>query len=289
MHYPTRWQSAILDTLKVDGQATITALAERLSVSDETVRRHVKPLVADGILKRVHGGVILTGSQVEPPFSRRMRERTEAKRAIAAAVAEHVTDGMTLLIDSGSTTAFVAECLLQKNDLIVVTNSLEIARTLVGRRGSAVYMAGGLMRADIGAAVGQEVKHFITQFRAELAILSMGAIDADGGFMDFDVDEARIARTMIECSGRVIVAADAAKFTAKASVRVCGADAVDLLVSDRAPPPALSRTLRAGGTEIEIAGARTSKRSFYAATHAKRAQRRNKGQNFRQDKTLKSN
>ena len=130
---PTRWQSAILDALRVTGRESVTALAERLNVSDETVRRHLKDLVEQGAVHRVHGGVVLAGALAEPPFSRRMKDRIAAKRAIGKTVAERVMDGMTLLIDSGSTTTYVAEALQHKTGLTVVTNSIEVARTLLGR------------------------------------------------------------------------------------------------------------------------------------------------------------
>lgn len=255
MNVPTRWQSAILDALRVTGRETITALAERLDVSDETVRRHLKDLVEQGAVHRVHGGVVLASALAEPPFSRRIKERVAAKRAIAKAVADHVSDGMTLLIDSGSTTTYVAEALLQKSGLTVVTNAIEIARALLGRSDCAVHLMGGALRADIGAAVGYEAIELIREFRGDLAILSIGAVDPKDGYMDFDIDEARVARTMIDRADRVIVAADAWKFTAKARVRVCGFDPVSMLVTDEPPPAPLGQRLATAGTEIVLASA----------------------------------
>jgi DeoR family glycerol-3-phosphate regulon repressor len=254
MNFPTRWQSAILDALRLTGRESITSLASRLNVSDETVRRHLKDLVEQGAVHRVHGGVILAGTLAEPPFSRRIKERVGAKRAIAQAVSDAVADGMTLLIDSGSTTTYVAQALLQKSGLTVVTNSLEIARTLLGRADAAVHLAGGALRADVGATVGLEAIELIREFRADLAILSIGAIDAKDGYMDFDIDEARIARAMIERADRTLVAADAWKFTARARVRVCSFEPVSLLVTDAEPPAALRQTIAAAGTEIVVAG-----------------------------------
>jgi DeoR family transcriptional regulator, glycerol-3-phosphate regulon repressor len=253
MNVPTRWQSAILDALRLTGRESVTALAERLNVSDETVRRHLKDLVEQGAVHRVHGSVVLAGALAEPPFSRRMKDRIAAKRAIGKAVAERVVDGMTLLIDSGSTTTYVAEALQHKTGLTVVTNSIEVARTLLGRSDCVVQLAGGTLRADVGAAVGQEAIALINEFRADLAILSIGAIDAKHGYMDFDVDEARVARAMLEQSEKTIVAADAWKFTAKARVRVCGFEPIATLVTDQPPPISLRKTLNAAGTETIVA------------------------------------
>lgn len=255
MNVPTRWQSAILDALRITGRESIVSLAERLNVSDETVRRHLKDLVEQGAVHRVHGGVVLAGAFAEPPFSRRIKERVAAKRTIARAVAALVSDGMTLLIDSGSTTTYVAEALQQKSGLTVVTNSVEIARTLVGRGDCAVQLAGGALRADIGAAVGHEAIEMIKQFRGDLAILSIGAVDAKDGYMDFDIDEARIARTMIDRADRTIVAADAWKFTSKARVRVCSFEPIAMLVTDEVPPAPLREKLDTAGTQTVVAPA----------------------------------
>jgi len=234
--HPTRWQAAIIEAVRDDGVTRIAALAERLGVSDETVRRHVRALVDAGTLSRAHGGVAWAGAVSEAPFHRRMRVNAPAKRALAAAVADHVEDGQVLLIDTGSTTAYVAQALDARRDLTVITNSLEIARHLVGRNGNRIYMAGGELRADLAAAVGPEADAFIRQFRADLAILSIAAVDGSGLFMDFDLDEARIARTMIECANERLVVADHSKFGRRAAVGICGPGDIDILVTDREPP-----------------------------------------------------
>ncbi len=253
MSIPTRWQSAILDALGQSGRASIAELAQKLDVSDETVRRHVRALVDQGALERVHGAVVLPQAASEPPFSRRMKERVGAKQAIAMAVASLIDDGMTILIDSGSTTAYVARALLKKRDLTVVTNSIAIAHTLVGRREHQVYLAGGSIRGDIAASVGPEAHDLISEFRGDIAILSIGSVDAIDGYKDFDVDEARIARAMIERSNRVVVAADGCKYGARAPVRICGFEAVNDFVTEAAPPADLAERMGAAGTQVRIA------------------------------------
>lgn len=71
--HPTRWQAAIIEAVREDGFSRISALAEKLGVSDETVRRHVRALVDGGVLTRAHGGVAWAGPGAEAPFDRRMR------------------------------------------------------------------------------------------------------------------------------------------------------------------------------------------------------------------------
>ncbi len=252
--YRTQRQSEILRLVQLRGACSIGDLAERLNVSDETIRRTVKPLVLEGLLAKVHGGITLPDAGREPPFQSRMLDNAEAKRRIAERVARLVSNGDTLMLDCGSTTAFVARALSQHKGLTVVTNSAEIARTLATNASNRVYMAGGELRSDDTAALGPEALSFVRQFRVTHAILSIGAMELDGSLMVYHLAEAEFSRAVIDQAEEVIVAADASKFGRPSLVRICGAERVDLLVTDRAPPVALADALTTAGARIEIAG-----------------------------------
>lgn len=250
---PTQRQRAIVDLVRDEDVTRVMDLAGRLGVSDETIRRNVRALVEGGMLTRSHGAVELASAAVEAPFGRRMRAAAAAKKALALAVADQVEDGQTVMIDTGSTTAYVAEALARRRRLTVVTNSLEIARRLLGRNEARVYLAGGELRGDLAAAVGSDAENFIRRFRADLAILSIGGIDARAGFTDFDLDETRIARAMIESCERTIVATDSSKFGRRAPVSVCAAAEVSAVVAEVAPAPELARWLADQGVPVQSA------------------------------------
>lgn len=243
-------QRAIVELVRDEDVTRVMELADRLGVSDETIRRNVKALVEGGVLTRSHGAVGLGGAAVEAPFRRRMRVNPAEKKALAAAVAGLVQDGQTVMIDTGSTTAFIAQALARRRGLTVVTNSLEIARHLIGRNDSRIYLAGGQLRADLAASVGSEAESFIRRFRADLAILSIGGIHARAGFTDFDLEEAQIARAMIESCDRAVVAADGSKFDRRAPVLVCAPSEVEAVVVDAAPEADLADWLTASGVAI---------------------------------------
>ncbi|WP_020180776.1 DeoR/GlpR family DNA-binding transcription regulator [Methylopila sp. M107] len=243
-------QRAIVDLVRDEDVTRVIDLADRLGVSDETIRRNVKALVEGGLLTRSHGAVELTGAAVEAPFGRRMRVNAPAKRALARAVADLVEDGQTVMIDTGSTTTYVAQALAARRRLTVVTNSLEIARHLLDRNESRVYLAGGELRADLAAAVGSEAEGFIRRFRADVAILSIGGVDARAGFTDFDLEEARIARAMIESCERTIVAADSSKFGRRAPVSVCEILEVEAVVTETSPAAELIARLGDQGVRV---------------------------------------
>lgn len=123
-------QAEILRIVRAKQTCTISALAETFAVSDETIRRNIAPLIAEGLLTKVHGGVMRPDRLDEAPFQRRMLENREAKRALAACVAELVRDGDSLMLDGGSTSVHIAEALRTRARLTVVTNSTEIGGCL---------------------------------------------------------------------------------------------------------------------------------------------------------------
>lgn len=243
MHKTARY-GAIMRALEEFGSCSVGELTRRLAVSDETVRRDIKALAARGLVERVHGAVLLPDRSGEADFQRRMALNAEEKKAIAARAAQEVEDGDAVMIDSGSTTAYVARALLARRDLFVVTNGTDIARTLARGKGNRVHLAGGEIRADDNAVFGETTIGFIRNFRARFAILSIGAIHPEGGFMDFHLQEAEVARAMIRQSSQAMVVADHTKFRNQAPVSVCGLDSVGTLVCDRPPPQALRERLQ---------------------------------------------
>ena len=246
-------QSKILKLVRQQGSCTVVELSERLEVSDETIRRNVKPLVSEGLVIKVHGGIILPHRFEESPIQRRMLDNREAKERIAAVVAQQVQDGDSLVLDTGSTTIYVARALSGHSNLVVVTNSTRIAATLASGTGNRVFMAGGELRSHDAAAFGAETVEFVRRFQVRHAILSMGAVHAAQGCMDYYLCEAEFSRAAMTQAERCIVAADSSKFDRSTLVQVCPLDAVDLLVSDAPPGPDLARGLEAAGVEVQVA------------------------------------
>jgi len=242
-------QSSILKRAQQQGTVRIGELAEAMGVSLETVRRDVRPLVESGHLVKGHGSVSLS----EAPFERRLRERAAEKQRIGRHVAAMIEDGDSLMLDTGTTTSILARELLGKRGLTVVTNSSDAARTLaVG--GNRVYLAGGELFGDNGATFGRAAIDFVAGFKVRWAIVSIAAVDPEGSLMDHQVAEAEFARTVLASGRRRLVITDHSKFGRTDLVRVAGLADIDLLVTDRAPPPPFDRHLAAAGTAVEVAG-----------------------------------
>lgn len=239
----------ILRLLHDRGSMAISALAQALDVSLETIRRDVKPLEEAGQLIRIHGAVGLAGQLGEAPFQKRMRENAEAKRTIARTLAATIRDGDSVMLDTGTTTSFLARELISHHRLTIITNSSDIARTLATQNGNRVYMAGGELRPDSGAAFGPSALDFISQFTVTHAVISAGAVDPSG-IMDFDLDEATFARRVLSRGQRRIVVTDYTKFGRRGLLSVCGYADITILVTDQGPPDPIATAIAGHGVQL---------------------------------------
>jgi DeoR family glycerol-3-phosphate regulon repressor len=243
----------ILSILGNEGTVSVLELAERLKVSAETVRRDLRPLADRGAVVKMHGAVGLARWVGEAPFERRMRENAQAKQKIARALAATVRSGDTLMIDTGTTTSYLARALARHERLTVVTNSTDIARTLSGRGGSRVLLTGGAVNGDSGAVLGHDAVAFVRRLRVDHAVISAGAIGVDS-VMDFEPDEAAFARAVLGQGRRRVVISDSAKFGRSALVKVCGLEEVHELFTDAMPEPSIADSLARSGVQVRALG-----------------------------------
>ena len=243
----------ILRIVREQGTSAISDLANRLEVSSESIRRDLKPLTERGELVKLHGAVTLPHYVGEAPFERRLRENHAAKQAIAKLAAQFINDGDSLMLDTGTTTSILARELLSKRDLTVITNSSDIARTLATVNGNTVFMAGGELRGDNGAAFGASAIDFIGKFRVRHAIVSIGAIDADTGPMDYDLGEAEFARAVMQQGERRTIITDQTKFGRTGLVKVCDFGEIDTLVTDHLPPGNILQCLNQAEVDVMVA------------------------------------
>lgn len=244
----SKYEHDILSTVNLRGTVSVTELARILEVSDQTIRRIAKPLVERGELRKVHGALVSTQKVTDPPFLARMNENRAEKVAIANRVAGLVADGGSVMIDTGSTSAFVAQALEIRKNLTVVTNSAYIASKLALIEGNRVFMAGTQLRNHEGAAFDSAAFEVIASVSVEFAILSASSAHPSRGFLAFDQCEVDIAQAMMEVSAQTVMAVDHTKFDesgAKASLRLPELRAQDIVVCDRRPDRSFDELLGA--------------------------------------------
>ncbi len=234
------------------GSCRISYLSTRLNVSNETIRRNIKTLEEAGAVRKVHGGVRLVEQLTEAPFDSRMGMNSKTKELLAIAVADTIKNGDSIFLDTGSTTAYIAIALRQHHSLYVVTNSVFVAYTLATRNNNRVFLAGGELRQQDGSSFGAQALDFIKKFNTQVAIISVGAINSEMGFMCHDLEEASIAEIAILRSQVKIIVTDHDKFEKRAPIALNQPNCFDILFTDQHPPESITNMLRQNNIELVV-------------------------------------
>jgi DeoR family glycerol-3-phosphate regulon repressor len=246
-------QIQILELARETGHVTVDRLSARFSVSQQTIRRDLTELCERHELTRTHGGAMAPLGAINLAYDARRDHAREEKDRIARACAEQVPNGCSLFMNIGTTTEAVARALLHHRDLMVVTNNLNVAMTLSANEGCEVVLTGGVLRHADYALVGEATTDFIRQFKVDMAIVGVSAIDPDGSLLDYDYREVRVAQAIIQNARRVCLAADASKFTRTAPVRIAALRELEMFVTDRPLPASAAALCAEHGVEVIIA------------------------------------
>ncbi len=247
---------ALLSFVQAQASVTVEQLADKLGVTLQTVRRDIQRLADDGLLTRFHGGVRVPGSTVENiAHQQRKSLHIEGKIRIARAVAAALPNNCSVILNIGTTTEAVARALLRHAGLRVITNNLNVASILCVNPRIEVIVAGGVVRGLDHGIVGEAAVDFMSQFKVDIAVIGISAIEADGSLRDYDYREVKVSQTIISHAREVWLAADVSKFNRPAMVEVGRLTQIDRLFTDAAPPDPFPALLAEAQVRYEIAPA----------------------------------
>ncbi len=211
-------------------------LARRLGVTPATIRRDLDALQDAGHVERTHGGAVLSkAGHIEFRLRHRSEAMADAKRAIARAAARHVRPGMTLSLDTGTTTLEVARALTAAGPIQVLTSSLAIAAVLHPHERIRLILLGGQARQNDPDLFGDLTEENLARFHVDLAIVGADGVTADGLWAE-DPQIVGVSRAMIRGAERCLLVADSTKFGRKAFCRVAGWDRVSDAITDSRLP-----------------------------------------------------
>ncbi len=239
----------ILSELKRDNRVSVNDLSASLAVSTETIRRDLKALEARGEARRVYGGAVLD-RKTEQPFAERRRVQAREKARIGAAAAALVEDGMTIFVDTGTTTLAFARHLVSRPGVTVHTNSIDVA-DLLGRNPKAdVHVTGGTLVPVFKSLFGPDTTRAVERNVYDLAVMSIGTVHAEHGFMDRGQDEADLRRVARGRAKRSLMLADGSKFGRLGRITTFALTEVDVLVTDAPLKGAFAEQLYPSRVEV---------------------------------------
>ncbi|SMO90515.1 DeoR/GlpR family DNA-binding transcription regulator [Paracoccus laeviglucosivorans] len=229
-------QGKILEMLVRDGKVMTNQLADLFNVSRETVRRDLLEMEETGSLTRVHGGAIQSGPDITPEaaFDIRRSADASAKDAIGEAACALIEPGMTLMIDTGTTTLAFAHALVRRGPVRIITNSIEIAQ-LTAASDCETLLLGGRPHREVPGTFGEMTLSEVDRFLADMAIISPVGLHPHRGATDYELHEAELARAMMRRAKSRMILCHSAKIGAESRVAICGLDEIDHVVTDARP------------------------------------------------------
>ena len=241
----------IIDRLRLVEHASVAELAQAVDTSEVTIRRDLEQLADQGMLRRVRGGAVgLLSRGEEPPFAFRELEAAEAKQRIGAAVAGLIRDGEAVVLDGGTTGLEVARALSGRR-ITVMPLSLQSANALTAPP-TRVILPGGELRPGELSVTGPLAEAGLRALRFDLVVLTCCGVSVEHGVTAHNLGDAAVKLTAISSARRVVMAADATKFTRTAMAAVAPLDSIDLLVTDAAAPQQTLDAITALGIEVHL-------------------------------------
>jgi DeoR family fructose operon transcriptional repressor len=234
--------------------ASVQELAQLFHVSESTVRRDLKDLEEAGQLRRTHGGaVFIENDNIEPPFVEKEDRFRAEKTAIAKAAASYIREGDTVLLDSGTTTYFLAKELKEFDRLTVVTNSIMVAQQISMQPGIELVLTGGTLRHPTLSMVGPIAERTIDSVRVDKAFIAMNGVDPESGLTTPNIGEAEMKRKMMRAGARNFLLFDHSKYGKRSFAKVADFTEVDHYITDWHLSDIAAASFRMAGLELTMA------------------------------------
>jgi DeoR/GlpR family transcriptional regulator of sugar metabolism len=252
---PAERQQRIVELLHERGAVRVSSLADRLGVSEVTVRRDLEELERRGLLERTHGGAIPARRIAhEPPYIEAISSHPGQKRHIGRAAARMIAPGETVFLNGGTTTLEVVRH-VDARGARIVTNHVGAALDAADLDVE-LLLIGGDYRAPSNSCVGDFATQALRRVFAGRSFIGVEGVSLRSGLTTPAAPEAEIARVMIEqTQGPVIVVADSSKVGTVAEFSIAPIDAATMLVTDDGLDEDYRADLAAVGVEVVIASA----------------------------------
>ncbi|MCP2240304.1 DeoR/GlpR family DNA-binding transcription regulator [Thermoanaerobacterium thermosaccharolyticum] len=224
----------IMRLIQENQSVLVPELSKLFNVTEETIRRDLEKLEAEGLLKRTYGGAVINeNSSADIPLNIREITNIESKQAISMKVAEYIEDGDTLLLDSSSTVLQVAKQIKFKKKLTVITNSEKIILELANAKDCKVISTGGVLKQNSMSLIGNFAEDMIKNFCVDKAIISSKGFDMTNGITESNEMEAEVKKAMADSAEKVFLLLDHNKFDKSSFVKMFDLNKIDYLFTDR--------------------------------------------------------
>ncbi|SFB54230.1 transcriptional regulator, DeoR family [Cohnella sp. OV330] len=249
-------QHEILNLLDRKEQITIAELADTFGVSQMTIRRDLDQLQSEGRIQRSHGGAVKVKRFMGAGYDQRASEHKAEKLAIAREAIKHVQDGMSIILDAGTTVAAMVDGLERFKGLKIITRDLHTALLLSNeeRFGSFdVYCTGGRVSKWAYALDGIYAEKMLGSLTVDIAFLTCEAVSGAKGAMAWSPVLVGARQTAMDAAGKSVLLADSTKFGYNSLAIFASLDAFDEIITDSRLDEDAAGVYREAGYPLRVA------------------------------------
>lgn len=242
-------QAYILHQVNLHNKVLSAALCSELEVSEDTIRRDLQELSDEGKVLKVHGGA-LSHSYSHVTFKQEVVYSLSQKRAAARKAISLIAPGMFVLTGGGTTLIELARMLPPQLKATFITGSIPVILEYLNHPNIEVILIGDRVSKNAKISVGSQAIARIREMKADICFLGANAIDLEQGITDNDWEVVALKKAMIASAKMVVCLSIAEKVNTVQPIRVCGLDALDLLITERDPDDPLLRPYVAAGLQV---------------------------------------
>ena len=230
-------RNKIVELVNSQGSVLVIDLSNSFGISEVTIRADLRLLEEKGLVTRFHGGAAKPGATVldnenqEVVLEERYRLASDPKKRIAQAAASMIEEGMTVILDSGSTTMLIAEALTKRTNITVITNSLPAAFALSENKDITLVVCGGTVRHKTHSMHGTIAERSLQGISADLMFVGADGIDTTNGITTFN-EGYSISSVMAAAAHKVVAVVDASKFNRRGFNQVLPMEKIDVVITD---------------------------------------------------------
>jgi DeoR/GlpR family transcriptional regulator of sugar metabolism len=248
-------RETIVDFLKKEAKISVEELAERLKVSQVTIRKDLDTLEKRGLIERSHGNASFSQqSRFNIAFLEKLQLQAREKELIAKAAASYIHEGDSIILDSGTTTLSLAKALVGRfKSLFVITNSVPAALELT-KAGYDLLLVGGQVRNHSLALIGPWGVKNLETYHVDRAFMGTSGITLSHGFSTPDSLDAQMKQAMIRIADKAYVLTDSSKFGHNCMVSFARCSDIHLTLTDSRLPQKIFKEFKQHGVDVRIVG-----------------------------------
>ena len=226
----------IRQKVQTEKKASVGELSRICRVTEETIRRDLDKLEAEGVITRVHGGAIWNEEiqKGNEHFYKRHNKNLKEKQEIARKTVEILKGKNTIIADSSTTVQEALKLIPETEYVTVVTNSTEVFREFQSSNINFVSTGGEFNKRSLSLQ-GTLTKENIQKYNVKLTVIGCKGLSLGKGVFDSNEREAAMKEAMLEQGQEVALLADHSKFDRTAFVHLIDIDKLDYIITDCRP------------------------------------------------------